>query len=318
MTVPFKIFFTTDIHGSERCFRKFINSAKFYDAQVLILGGDITGKVIIPILKNANKMYRAVISNRPREVAEDELNVLIEEIRFNGYYPYITTAEELAEIEADPKGKERLFRLAIKESLEKWFALAEERLKPLNIKVYISPGNDDDFIVDEVLKSSDFIINPEEKVVEIAPGVEMLTFGFANPTPWNSPRELSEEELEERLTVLADKMSYEGISIYNIHVPPFNTPIDQAPKLDSNLKPVVEAGQIVMTGVGSKAVRNLIMKYQPTLGLHGHVHESAGIVRLGKTVCINPGSEYNDGVLRGALITIDEKKKKISYQLTVG
>jgi Icc-related predicted phosphoesterase len=162
------------------------------------------------------------------------------------------------------------------------------------------------------------VINPEEKVVEIAPGIEMISFGFSNPTPWNSPRELPEEEIKKRLTVLADKLSYSGTSIFNLHVPPYDTLIDQAPKLDADLKPVVEGGQIAMTGVGSKAVREIIQKYQPSIGLHGHVHESTGAIRLGKTICINPGSEYNDGVLRGAIVTIDEKKKKISYQLTVG
>jgi len=108
------------------------------------------------------------------------------------------------------------------------------------------------------------------------------------------------------------------LTIYNIHTPPKDTPIDQAAKLDANLKPVVEGGQVVMIGVGSSSVRDLIMKYQPSLGLHGHVHEAAGAIRLGKTICINPGSEYSDGVLRGALITVDEKKKKFTYQLTMG
>jgi len=316
--MSFKLFFTTDIHGSERCFRKFVNAAKFYDVQAIILGGDITGKAIIPVIKEAGSMYSATLNNSTVKIAQDELEAFQKEIRFNGYYPYITDKDELAEIAKDPEGKNKLFRAAIRESLETWFALAEERLKPLNIKIYVSPGNDDDAVVDEVLESSSYIINPEEKVIEVAPGIEMMSFGYANPTPWDSPRELSEEELAKRLTSLADKMSYKSISIFNLHAPPFDTPIDQAPKLDANLKPVVEGGQIAMAGCGSRAVRDVIKKYQPTLGLHGHVHESAGAVHLGKTICINPGSEYNDGVLRGAIVTLDEKKKKVSYQLTVG
>lgn len=316
--MSFKLFFTTDIHGSERCFRKFVNAAKFYDVQAIILGGDITGKAIIPVIKEAGSMYSATLNNSTVKIAQDELEAFQKEIRFNGYYPYITDKDELAEIAKDPEGKNKLFRAAIRESLETWFALAEERLKPLNIKIYVSPGNDDDAVVDEVLESSSYIINPEEKVIEVAPGIEMMSFGYSNPTPWDSPRELSEEELAKRLTSLADKMSYKSISIFNLHAPPFDTPIDQAPKLDANLKPVVEGGQIAMAGCGSKAVRDVIKKYQPTLGLHGHVHESAGAVHLGKTICINPGSEYNDGVLRGAIVTLDEKKKKVSYQLTVG
>lgn len=316
--MTFKLFFTTDVHGSDRCFRKFINSAKFYGAQVIVLGGDMTGKAVVPIVKNATNTYTADFSSRPRQVGADQLDDLLKDIRFNGYYPYVTTPDELETIQADPEGGQKLFRKVIKQSLEEWFALAAERLRPLDVKVYISPGNDDDFIVDEVLNDSDFVINPEEKVMEILPGISMLSFGYSNPTPWNSPRELPEAELGRRLAVLAEGMPAGDLSIYNVHVPPLDTPIDQAAKLDANLKPIVEGGQVAMIGVGSSSVRDLILKHQPAVGLHGHVHESAGAIRLGKTVCINPGSEYSDGVLRGALLTIDEKKKKLSYQLTMG
>lgn len=316
--MSFKIFFTTDIHGSDRCFRKFINAAKFYEAQVIILGGDMTGKAVVPVVLGANNQYHAEVNTKARDTDKDGLNDLLSEIRFNGQYPFVTNQEELSEIEADPEGKAKLFKHAIRESLMQWFQLAEERLNGLGVKAYISPGNDDDFVVDEVLNSDHFIINPEEKIVDIFPGVNMLSFGYSNPTPWNSPRELPEDELGRRLRALAETMNYDGISIYNIHVPPIDTPIDQAAQLDAKLKPVVEGGQLKVIGVGSQSVRDLIAKYQPTLGLHGHVHESAGVIRLGKTVCINPGSEYSDGILRGCLINVDERKKKVSYQLTMG
>lgn len=316
--MAYRIFFTTDIHGSDRCFRKFINAAKFYNAQVIILGGDMTGKAVVPVLKEGDGTYRASIANNDRHVTEGELEALLEEIRFNGFYPYITSSGELSEIEANPTEKTRLFQTAIRESLIRWLALAEERLRPLQTKVYISPGNDDDFSVDEILNSSTFVINPEEKIVEVGPAMSMLSFGYTNPTPWNSPRELPEAQLSARLTPLAEKLPYDGISIYNVHVPPIDTPIDQAAQLDSNFKPVVRGGHVNMIGAGSTTVRDLIMKYQPTVGLHGHIHESAGAIRLGKTICINPGSEYSDGILRGCLLTIDEKKKKVAYQLTMG
>jgi uncharacterized protein len=316
--MSFKLYFTTDVHGSDRCFRKFVNAAKFYDAQVLVLGGDITGKAVVPVVHGRGNMYTTSFTGHPRQVEADQLDTLLNEIRFNGLYPYVTTPDELAAVEAAPDGTVELFRKAIAESLQGWISLAEERLRPLNVKIYISPGNDDDFVVDEVLNCSDFVINPEEKVVEIAPGVSMLTFGYSNPTPWNSPRELQEPELAGRLNALARQVPEEDLAIYNIHVPPKDTPIDQAAQLDASLKPIVSGGRVLMTGVGSTAVRDLILKYQPELGLHGHVHEAPGVIRLGKTVCINPGSEYSDGVLRGALVAIDEKKKKFSYQLTMG
>jgi Icc-related predicted phosphoesterase len=316
--MTFKLFFTTDIHGSDRCFRKFINAAKFYGAQVLVLGGDITGKAVVPILKGSGDVYKANFSMAPRQVSIDELPALLKEIQFNGFYPFITTPDELASIQAEPQGIANLFRRLIAESLKGWVALAEERLALQNVSIYISPGNDDDAVVDEVLASSTFVINPEERIVEVAPGVPMLTLGLSNPTPWNSPREVSEEELGRRLNALAQRMPQDGLSIYNTHLPPKDTPIDQAARLDATLKPVVQGGQIVMTGVGSSSVREAILKYQPALGLHGHVHEAAGAIRLGKTICINPGSEYSDGILRGALITLDEKKKSLNYQLTMG
>src|SRR5574341_2173223 len=178
--MTFKLFFTTDVHGSDRCFRKFINSAKFYGAQVIVLGGDMTGKAVVPIVKNATNTYTADFSSRPRQVGADQLDDLLKDIRFNGYYPYVTTPDELETIQADPEGGQKLFRKVIKQSLEEWFALAAERLRPLDVKVYISPGNDDDFIVDEVLNDSDFVINPEEKVMEILPGISMLSFGYSD------------------------------------------------------------------------------------------------------------------------------------------
>jgi Icc-related predicted phosphoesterase len=316
--VTLKLFFTTDVHGSDRCFRKFLNAAKHYDAQAIILGGDMTGKAVVPVVKGAAGTFSAEFSAHPREVTQEGLEELLQEIRFNGLYPYLTDPDELETIHADPDGGPKLFHRVIQQSLRDWMALAEERLRPLGIKVYISPGNDDDPVVDEVLNESRFVINPEERVVEVAPGIPMLSFGFSNPTPWDSPRELPEEEIGRRLTALADQMPEGYLTIYNIHIPPLDTPIDQAAKLDANLKPVVEGGQVAMIGVGSSSVRDLIMSRQPSLGLHGHVHEASGAIRLGRTICINPGSEYSDGVLRGALITVDEKKKKFSYQLTMG
>lgn len=314
----FKLFFTTDVHGSERCFRKFVNAGKFYNAQVLVLGGDITGKGVVPIVRLANDYYRANYQGNDEVVSKVDLPKLMEEIRFNGFYPYVLTEEELEALERDPQKQKEVFRFVIKHTLEDWMVLATERLKPLGIKIFVSPGNDDDPVVDDALFVSNYVVNPDMKVVEIWEGVEMLSYGYSNPTPWNSPREKSEEEIYKDLQTLATQMDYNKFTIFNIHVPPYNTPLDIAPKLDKTLKPVVEGGSVQTENVGSKSVRKIIEEYQPDLGLHGHVHESAGSVRIGKTVCINPGSEYSDGILRGALITIDEKKKKFTFQFTMG
>lgn len=313
-----RIFFTTDIHGSERCFRKFINASKFYNANILILGGDITGKGIVPIVKLPNNYFKANYQGSDEIVSKDELPKLEEEIRFNGFYPYLTTDEEVKYLEENPEKQKEIFRFVIKHTLEDWVTLAVERLKPLNVKMYISPGNDDDPIVDDALLVSSYVINPDMKVVNLTDQVQMLSYGFSNPTPWNSPREKSEEEIYVDLNGLAKQMDYMKFTIFNIHVPPFNTPLDIAPKLDKTLKPVVEGGSVATENVGSKSVRRIIEEFQPDLGLHGHVHESAGNVKIGRTVCLNPGSEYSDGILRGVLINLDENKKKFTYQFTMG
>ncbi|MGB9794240.1 metallophosphoesterase family protein [Caldisericum exile] len=313
-----KIFFTTDIHGSERCFRKFVNAGKFYNANILILGGDITGKGFVPIVRLENGYYEANYQGNEEIVSKDELPKLEEEIRFNGLYPYVTTEEELEVIEKSPEKRREIFKFVIKHTLEEWMVLATERLKPLGIKIFVSPGNDDDPVVDDALFVSKYVINPDMKVIEIYDNVEMLSYGYSNPTPWNSPREKTEEEIYNDLKSLAGQMDYNKFTIFNIHVPPFNTPLDIAPKLDKTLKPVVEGGSVATENVGSKSVRRIIEEFQPDLGLHGHVHESPGSVKIGKTLSLNPGSEYSDGILRGVLINLDEKKKKFTFQFTMG
>ncbi|MGB9769692.1 metallophosphoesterase family protein [Caldisericum exile] len=313
-----KIFFTTDIHGSERCFRKFVNAGKFYNANILILGGDITGKGFVPIVRLKNGYYEANYQGNEEIVSKDELPKLEEEIRFNGLYPYVTTEEELEVIEKSPEKRREIFKFVIKHTLEEWMVLATERLKPLGIKIFVSPGNDDDPVVDDALFVSKYVINPDMKVIEIYDNVEMLSYGYSNPTPWNSPREKTEEEIYNDLKSLAGQMDYNKFTIFNIHVPPFNTPLDIAPKLDKTLKPVVEGGSVATENVGSKSVRRIIEEFQPDLGLHGHVHESPGSVKIGKTLSLNPGSEYSDGILRGILINLDEKKKKFTFQFTMG
>ncbi|MGC9172051.1 metallophosphoesterase family protein [Caldisericum sp.] len=313
-----KIFFTTDIHGSERCFRKFVNAGKFYNANILILGGDITGKGFVPIVRLKNGYYEANYQGNEEIVSKDELPKLEEEIRFNGLYPYVTTEEELEVIEKSPEKRREIFKFVIKHTLEEWMVLATERLRPLGIKIFVSPGNDDDPVVDDALFVSKYVINPDKKVIEIYDNVEMLSYGYSNPTPWNSPREKTEEEIYNDLKSLAGQMDYNKFTIFNIHVPPFNTPLDIAPKLDKTLKPVVEGGSVATENVGSKSVRRIIEEFQPDLGLHGHVHESPGSVKIGKTLSLNPGSEYSDGILRGVLINLDEKKKKFTFQFTMG
>ena len=314
-----RIFFTSDVHGSDVCFMKFLNSAKFYQANVLILGGDITGKMIVPIVDQGNGTYAAEFLGSQQILKTPEERAALEKnIRNSGYYPYPSTPADVEKLQADKKLVDELFSKVMADGIRRWVGIMDERLNGTDVKCYISPGNDDRFDIDEVLKSTKANIYPEDQVISIDDHHEMITSGYANFTPWHSPRELSEEELAKKFEAMCSKVQNMENAIFNLHCPPHNTPIDLAPELDATLKPVVRGGGgVSMIHVGSLAVRGVIEKYKPLLGLHGHIHESRGFVKIGKTLCINPGSEYGEGILRGAVINLDEKGVK-SYILTQG
>jgi Icc-related predicted phosphoesterase len=314
-----RIFFTSDVHGSEVCFMKFLNAAKFYKANVLILAGDLTGKLIVPIVEQQDGSAVAELLGTQQTARTNEERLALEKnIRNSGYYPYTTTPDEFERLQADKKLVDDLFSKVMADSMKRWIGIAEQRLKSMNVKCYISPGNDDRFDIDPVLRGSSIVICPEGELVSIDDHHEMMTSGWSNTTPWHSPREVPEEDLINKFQPMVDKIQNMENAIFNLHCPPKDTIIDLAPELDEELKPAIKSGGgINMVHVGSITVRQLIEKYGPLLGLHGHIHESSGFTKIGRTLCINPGSEYGEGVLRGAVINLDRKGLK-NYQLTQG
>lgn len=320
MSHPTVIFFATDIHGSERCFMKFINAAKFYSASVLILGGDITGKALVPVVRQSGTSgaYRATFLGESVTLESDEALAAFEkQVRHAGTYPFRTTTEELAAMESDRSLVDRLFTRLMVESVERWCEIAETRLRGTGARVFIDAGNDDEPEIVETLKQADFVEMPEGQVISIDGEHEMISSGFANMTPWHAPRDIPDEQLAAFIDGMAGKLRDPRRAVFNIHVPPYGTGLDTAPLLDDHLKPLVVAGEITTGPVGSKAVRAAIERYQPLVSLHGHIHESRAASKLGRTLCINPGSEYGDGNLRGAIVTLKGDKLG-NYQLING
>ena len=313
------IFFATDIHGSERCFIKFVNAAKFYSANVLILGGDITGKAMVPIVRQVNSSsYRATFLGETATLESEEAVAALErQVRHAGAYPFRTSPEEVAAMEADRTLVDQLFTRLMMESVERWCSIAEERLRGSGVRCFIDAGNDDEPEIVEVLKQCSYVEMPEGRVVMIDDEHEMVSSGFANTTPWHAPRDIPDADLGNFIDTMARQLHAPDRAVFNIHVPPYATGLDIAPLLDGNLKPVVAAGEVATGPVGSRAVRAAIERYQPLVGLHGHVHESRGVNKIGRTTCINPGSEYGDGNLRAALVNI-KGNKLLSYQLVTG
>ena len=312
-----KSFYASDIHGSDMLWRKFINAAGFYGVEVLIMGGDIAGKAVVPIVRRNTSFYAPAVAGE-QAFTEDQLPALERRIRDLGQYPYRTTEDELAAVQHDRSAIDALFLQIMVETLERWLRLAEERLQAKGVRLYVMLGNDDEPALREVLARSPVVVDPEDRIVELGEGFQMLSCGFANPTPWHSPREMPEVELQRHLEYLAGQLEEPARSVFNLHVPPIQTAIDTAPVVDENLSPVIQGSSILMGPAGSIAVRAVIEQYQPLISLHGHIHESRGTARIGKTVCINPGSAYGEGVLHGALFELDKRKGLKRHQLTSG
>ena len=311
------IYYASDIHGSELLWRKFINAGPFYNADVLIMGGDVTGKAIVPIVEGVDGTWSATFMNRKLTLGnEEEVAELEKDIRFNGMYPYRCKPEDIADLTANPARQESLFDELMVRTFRRWLDLADERLAKSGIPCYVMPGNDDTWVIDGAFRPTDLAQSCDQKIVDLGDGYSMLSLGYANPTPWDSPRELTEEELSERIDELAAQVPDMKQAIFNLHVPPYKSDLDMAPLLE-DFKPKVEGGKMVMVPVGSTAVRQAIERFQPLLALHGHIHESKGVKKIGRTVCINPGSSYNSGRIDGVLVKIQDDKVK-SHQFMSG
>lgn len=310
------IFFATDVHGSDICWKKFINAGKFYEAEIIILGGDMTGKAIVPIIHQGGDRYKVVLLEQASMLhGEDAVEEMVKKIKSRGYYPYRTTPDEINELNASPDQVDQIFASEVLKTAEAWLAYADEKLAGTGIRCFVSPGNDDMFELDELIKTSKHVHLGEGEVVQLDEHHEMISSGWSNITPWHTYREEDEDKLRIRYEAMIGQLQDPKNSIFNIHVPPYNSTLDEAPELDENLRPKHGGRSIIP--VGSRAVRSVIEEYQPLLGLFGHIHEAKGTARIGRTLCINPGSMYEQGRLLGAVVNLGRNKIK-NYVLTTG
>ena len=311
-----RIFFATDVHGSETCFRKFVNAAAAYKADAIILGGDITGKQLVLIVAE-NGGWRLGREQAAEALESREaLDAAQKRLSSAGLYPIVISPEEERALIADQSAIERRFTAERLARVQAWMELAQDRLQPLNIPCFVSPGNDDDREVAEILDQAEWVTNPEGDMIDIS-GHEMISWGWSNPTPWNTPREQNEEDLGARLDAMASRLRDPEAAIFNFHCPPYQSGLDDAPALDANMKPITSGGHLQLLPVGSTAVREVIERYQPLLGLHGHIHDCRAMKRLGRSMCINPGSDYQTATLRGAIVQLAEHDVS-AWSLTTG
>ena len=311
-----KLFFATDIHGSDICWSKFLNAGKFYEADVLILGGDMTGKAVVPFIHQGGNNYRITLLEQVFDITTDEeLQDMVKRVRSRGYYPYVTNPDELLDLQNKPELVHEIFLDQVLKVVQQWMDLADKKLDGTGMKVYCCPGNDDMDEVDAVVRASRCVIHAEGQVIPLDDHHEMIASGWSNRTPWDTHREEDEDQLAVRYETMISKLKDPRNAVFNVHVPPYKSGLDEAPELDKDLRPVL-AGQSLQP-VGSTALREAIRKHQPLLGLHGHIHEGRGATRLGKTLCINPGSMYEQGTLLGTIVKLGKNKIE-NYVLTTG
>ena len=313
-----RIYIASDFHAAEKAWRKFLNAirANVYRADVALLAGDLTGKAIVPISRRGDGYEADVLGVHRRARDEQQLAELQRDIADLGYYSFVTTDEEAERLAGDDVEREELLQRLMTERVHEWMRLATERLADSDVPLYLIPGNDDEFAIDAALSADgQGPVNGDGKVLDIPGDLQLLSSGWSNHTPWATPREESEDELFARLDALAEQVREPRRAIFMIHVPPHDSGLDEAPLLDENLRPTISAGDVLRGPVGSTAVRRIIEKYQPVLSVHGHIHESGGERRIGETLCINPGSEANHGILRGYLVDIGKKGVELTQRV---
>jgi uncharacterized protein len=311
-----RIFYAGDVHGSRVCWKKFVNAAAHYPADALVMGGDLTGKALVPIVRAGDGSYRARVIGEQREArTAEELDQLQQAISTNGMYPLIVDEDEAQRLAEDADQRAEAFETALLDELRLWVKLADERLAGTGARAYVIPGNDDPWSVDEVLAGGTSVVACDERI-ETVGRHEMVSLGYSNRTPWKTPRELDEEEIYARLRRLVDQLEDPERAIFNIHVPPWESSLDTAFEVDEELRYVTKGGRPHEVPTGSHAVRQIIEEAQPVLSLHGHIHESKGVTKIGKTVAINPGSDYGSGHLDGCLIHLGDKRVVGQYLVT--
>jgi hypothetical protein len=283
-----------------------------YNADVAIALGDLAGKMVVPIFDNGNSTYSCnflaqdiVMNNKT------ELDTQIGKINAIGFYPYVTDKKEADHLRENQNEVMDIFHRLINDRLQHWIELADEKLKDSKSLIFMAPGNDDPMEMDAILEKSTVMKPCTMRNVDVL-GYEMITVAHTSPTPWDTPREWKEEEMAVQIDKLAGTIKNMEKAIFNFHDPPYGTMLDYAPKLKDMRQ---SAGEV--EHVGSKAVADKIEQYQPFVGLHGHIHESRAAQKIGRTFCVNPGSEYGEGVLRGVILSFAEAKLK-SYVFTSG
>jgi Icc-related predicted phosphoesterase len=305
----FKLLLASDLHGSNAAFRKLVTLAVQLNVDTLVVAGDWSGKQSLLVLKQPNGSAIYVdLDGAERPLAPDQLSGQLEIWRDSGIYPVLVDGADASSISKFDSLARDVRALRLKQ----WLDYGQERTRAATTKVFAIPGNDDGPEIDDVLLNHSWVCDVDERVIRYRE-YQILGLGFSTPTPWKTPRELSEEEIASRLRKMASQVDDWSRTISIIHVPPYNSGIDLAPEIvgeDGSLPRETGRGNV---SIGSRAVRSFIESQQPLAVLAGHCHGSRGLARIGSTICVNAGSQYHHGSLSACLLSF-RKSKMLGHQ----
>ena len=312
-----RLYVVSDFHASDPAWRKLLNAVRMnvYKADAVLYAGDLTGKAMVPIVETGDRYEASLLGQRRVARSEEELAALERDVASLGYYAFRTTKEEVDALGGDQAKLDALFSKEIQGRVRQWLDLAAERLEGTGVPLVLIPGNDDPYDIDESLAASQYCVNADGAVVDIPGNLQVLGLGKSSPTPWRTPREVSEDAFREEIFSLADQLADPRRTIFLIHCPPFGSGLDTAPVLDQNLRLQASAGDLMRGPVGSTGVLEAVQQVRPLLSLHGHIHESGGEKKIGSTLCINPGSEAGSGVVRGYLVDVSSDGIERSFRV---
>ncbi len=311
-----RLFFATDVHGSEVCWRKFINSAKHYGANVLILGGDMTGKAVIPIIDNGGGTYTFHMQDIRHDLQGAEALAANRARSGSRLLPRGHDGRGGDRVHQRPRQARGALPRSMRQHCQGLGRVGRRASRGQRHACIVCPGNDDRPDIDGLLATSSQIEVGEGNIVDLPDGIPAGLQRLHEPHALGHPREEDDGQAQgAHQGIVAQATASPEHLVMGLHAPPYDTQLDVAPKIDWETLTV--QGQD-SAHVGSTAVKEVIEQVQPILSLHGHIHESRAAIRIGRTLAVNPGSSYVEGTLSGCVIELDGKKKIKRYRLTSG
>jgi Icc-related predicted phosphoesterase len=295
-----RLLFLTDVHGSSAVLKKAVGLANKHRPDALLVGADLLGKGIVEVVDYGDGTYSCPWAYQSYGRFSKEAIAEIENAAAeSGMYVLVGTEKELYKIKNDSELMWSAIVDAGTRRLSEWAKYLHDEAAD-KMTVIWTPGNDDPQRIDKAMVSLEKkygIVYPLRKAVRVG-DYEIVSLDYCLPTPWNTPRELPEEKLGTMISMEIGRLADTSMGILNFHQPPYNT------KTDVLDKGFLMGGE---THIGSRALRAAIEKTRPPIPLVvcGHIHESDGIDMLGSTTVVNPGSGYQGGVLRAAIINLE-------------